>query len=234
MTRRRGEETVLFDEAAYVLARAVGSWAGLPPADEATTRRLARDCVAMVDGFATPGPRHLRARRARAHQERRIARAVEEARARPSGASPATPFQAVVAHRDVDGTPLDAPTAAVELLSIVRPAVAVAWFAAFAAQATWGAGRGAAGPGDVRERLADESSNGTAWPSCRRCGASTPSCRSSAGSARTAWGPTASGCPTAPCCCSTCSVRTTTPASGRIATASYRSVSWARRPIVRG
>ncbi|MGA5193040.1 cytochrome P450 [Streptomyces exfoliatus] len=164
MARCRGRETVLFDEAAYVLARAVSAWAGLPPVDEATHRRLARDCVAMVDGFAGPGPRHLRARRARAYQERRLARVVEEARAHPAAPSPPTPFQAVVAHRDADGTLLDAPTAAVELLNIVRPTVAVAWFVTFAAQALHGAAKAAAEGGpDVVGRLADESSNGHAW-----------------------------------------------------------------------
>ncbi|MGW0122927.1 cytochrome P450, partial [Streptomyces sp. NPDC003327] len=78
--RLRGREVTLFDEAALVLGRAVAGWTGLPGLDAAGTERLARDCVAMVDGFATPGPRHLRARRARARQEDVLARVVAAAR----------------------------------------------------------------------------------------------------------------------------------------------------------
>lgn len=87
----RGQEIGLFDEVVYVLARAVGTWTGLPGADDATTRRLARDCVATVDGFAKLGPRRLRARRARARQEKLLWRGVEDARARAADTSPQTP-----------------------------------------------------------------------------------------------------------------------------------------------
>ncbi|MEV4946413.1 cytochrome P450 [Streptomyces sp. NPDC053755] len=128
-----GRHTVLFDEAALVLARAVCAWTGLPLTDE-QIRIMARDCVAMVDGFATPGPRHLRARRARARQEEVLADLVEETRAGATRA-PATPFDAIVRHHDADGTVLDPHTAAVELLNIVRPTVAIAWFVTFAAHA---------------------------------------------------------------------------------------------------
>ncbi|MER7521098.1 cytochrome P450 [Streptomyces sp. NPDC126499] len=142
--RLGGREVSLFDEGALVLARAVGGWAGLPGHDAASAERLARDCVAMVDGFATPGPRHLRARRARARQEALLRAAVVraretgswESRAREGAAAPPrTPFEAVVAHREADGSALDAATAAVELLNIVRPTIAITWFTTFAAHA---------------------------------------------------------------------------------------------------
>ena len=128
---------VLFDEVSVLLTRAVSDWAGvpLPEADEA---RTAKDLVAMVDGFATPGPRHFKARRARRRQEERLARLIEQERARTDGPTTEyerTPFQVVAAHRDADGTLLDPRTAAVEVLNILRPTVAISWFAAFAAHA---------------------------------------------------------------------------------------------------
>ncbi|MFE1381644.1 cytochrome P450 [Streptomyces sp. NPDC058740] len=155
--RLRGREVVLFDACALVLARAVRDWAGLPGYDDAGTERLARDCVAMVDGFATPGPRHLRARRARSRQEALLRRAVvaaREGRAEASG-PPRTPFEAVVAHRGPDGGLLDPATAAVELLNIVRPTIAITWFATFAAHAMRD---GAA----LRRRLAEDEPAGSA------------------------------------------------------------------------
>ncbi|MEV5975146.1 cytochrome P450 [Streptomyces sp. NPDC051921] len=133
---RHGERVVVFDEAADVLALAVCEWAGVPFAGP-EVERLAHDCTAMVDGFATPGPRHVRARHARARQEKSMAdliASLREAPRRPSGEG-ATALEAVARHRDVDGTLLDPHTAAVELLNIVRPTIAIAWFATFAAHA---------------------------------------------------------------------------------------------------
>lgn len=125
---------VLFDEVAGVLTRAVHAWAGVP-LPEAEADGAARDLVAMVDGFASAGPRHLRARRARRRQEKRLARLIEAERAGGDAGGGATPFRGVAHHRDADGTLLDPRTAAVEVLNILRPTVAVSWFAAFAAHA---------------------------------------------------------------------------------------------------
>ncbi|MFC6982561.1 cytochrome P450 [Streptomyces cirratus] len=133
----QGREVVLFDEVAAVLAGAVCDWVGLP-LSEGAARSVGEDCVAMVDGFATPGPRHWKARRARARQERALRRVVTELRTAapaPSGGRPRSVLTAVAWHRDADGRLLDPRTAAVELLNIIRPTVALSWFAVFAAHA---------------------------------------------------------------------------------------------------
>ncbi|WP_081240846.1 cytochrome P450 [Streptomyces viridosporus] len=130
---RRGS-VVLFDEASTVLTLGVHRWAGIP-LDDSDAGAVARDMIAMVDGFATAGPRHLRARRARARQEDRLARLVRDVRS-GEGAAPAdSMLDLVCRHRDADGEPLDEKTAAVELLNVVRPTAAVAWFVAFTAHA---------------------------------------------------------------------------------------------------
>jgi fatty-acid peroxygenase len=141
------ERLVLFDEMSEVLTRAVCSWAGIPDAIGRDSG-LAEDLVAMVDGFATPGPRHWRARRARARQERRLGQLITDCRTGAHGDVPEeSVLMSVASHRDEDGAPLDPRTGAVELLNVIRPTVAVAWFLTFAAHAThrWPA---------VRERLA--------------------------------------------------------------------------------
>jgi fatty-acid peroxygenase len=130
----RRPRIVLFDEAGKVLAGAVTRWAGIPVGDDEVPG-LARDLLAMVDGFATGGPRHFRARRARGRREARLAQLVRDVR---SGAAtvPAESAVAVVAgHRDADGEQLDPRVAAVELLNILRPTTAVAFFVAFSAHA---------------------------------------------------------------------------------------------------
>ncbi|MFJ7206144.1 cytochrome P450 [Streptomyces sp. NPDC098789] len=130
----RHEEIVLFDEAARVLARGVCDWAGLVLSEDAISE-LARDCTAMVDGFATPGPRHFRARRARRRQEDAMASLLAEVRAAPEPEANDSALEAVAWHRDANSEFLELHTAAVELLNIIRPTVAVAWFATFAAHA---------------------------------------------------------------------------------------------------
>ncbi|MDQ0913620.1 fatty-acid peroxygenase [Streptomyces canus] len=134
---------VLFDEASRILTRGICRWAGIPVDDP---DRLARDLVAMVDGFATAGPRHWRARRARARSEAWLGRLVEDVQKGTATAPAGSALDAVVRHRDADGRPLDPRTAAVELLNVIRPTVAVCWFVAYAGHALH---RGPA----VRERL---------------------------------------------------------------------------------
>ncbi len=132
--RWRGASPVsLFDESALVIARAVTRWAGIPVREDEVPA-LAADLVAMVDGFATPGPRHWRALAARRRRERWLARIIEGVR---DGDVPAPDTAAIttIARYREDGAPLEPRTAAVELINIIRPATAVAWFVAFAAHA---------------------------------------------------------------------------------------------------
>ncbi|MHC3458909.1 cytochrome P450 [Streptomyces flavovirens] len=142
------EEVVLFDEMSKVLTRAVCSWAGLP-GDIGRDDALADDLVAMVDGFATAGPRHWRARRARHRQEDRLGRLISTYRSPEAleGVPDGSVLTSVASHRDEDGALLHVRTAAVELLNVVRPTVAVSWFLTFGAHAMhrWPS---------VRERLA--------------------------------------------------------------------------------
>jgi fatty-acid peroxygenase len=138
----------LFEQSSRVLTRAVCQWAGVH-VDEADLDALAADLVSMVDGFATPGPRHWRARQARRRRERWLAAIVAQARAK--GDAPAgSALAAVAEHADAVGAPLDEHVAAVELLNVLRPTVAVCWFVTFAGHALhrWPEHRQRLGDGD--------------------------------------------------------------------------------------
>lgn len=130
----RQPRVVLFDEAGRVLARGVCRWAGVP-LEDVEAGPVARDLVAMVDGFAVLGPRHWRARAARRRREAWLARLVEGVRDGSVDVPAGSAVAVVASHRDVDGEVLDPRTAAVELLNILRPTTAVCWFVAFAAHA---------------------------------------------------------------------------------------------------
>jgi fatty-acid peroxygenase len=121
---RGGPPVSLFDETAKVIARAATRWVGVPVAEEEVPA-LAADLVALVDGFATVGPRHWRALAARRRRERWLAAMIEGDTPRPAG----TAFAALA------GAGLPPRTAAVELLNIIRPTTAVTWFLSFTAHA---------------------------------------------------------------------------------------------------
>lgn len=117
-----------------VLAAAACDWAGAPlhgqELDAATD-----ELSAMIDGTGALGPRHWRARRLRARHERRIRRLVDRARDDTVAAPAGTPLHAVVTHRDLDGRLLDRGVAALELINLIRPTVAIGRFVVFAALA---------------------------------------------------------------------------------------------------
>ncbi|RBY85113.1 cytochrome P450 [Blastococcus sp. TF02A-26] len=129
-----GREIVLFDEAARVLAGSVTRWAGVPVTDDEVPA-LATDLTAMVDGFATGGPRHWRARRARGRRERWLAGLVDDVRAGRRTVPTGSVVDVVVHHRDADGELLSPQTCAVELLNVIRPTTAIAWFVAYSGHA---------------------------------------------------------------------------------------------------
>ncbi|MBL1110618.1 cytochrome P450 [Streptomyces sp. 5-8] len=144
------DQVVLFEEASLLLTRAICDWSGIPLADGAA-EETARDLVAMVDGFASAGPRQVRARRARTRQEARIAGLVVAIRSGTQSAPDGSVLKTVADHRGADGRLLDPHTAAVEVLNVIRPTVAVAWFLTFAAHALhrWPEHRKQLADGDV-------------------------------------------------------------------------------------
>lgn len=98
--------------------------------------RTAQDLVAMVDGFATAGPRHWQARHARRRQEQRLAELIEETRRfELRSDAKRTALHVVAERRDADGESLSPRTAAVELLNIIRPTIAITRYVTFGAHA---------------------------------------------------------------------------------------------------
>ena len=130
----RRPRIVLFEESANVIAGAVTRWAGVPLTDDEVSS-LARDLQSLVDGFATGGPRHFRARRARKRREAWLGALVEEVRSGRATVPAGSAVYVVARHVDADGERLDPRVAAVELLNIIRPTTAISWFVAFAAHA---------------------------------------------------------------------------------------------------
>lgn len=143
--RRR---VVLLAETQRLLCGAACEWAGVPM----SARELdafARDCVAMVDGFASLGPRWLSARAARVRSERVMRRTIRAVREGELYAELGSATQVFAERRQSSGERLPLEIAAVELLNVIRPITAIAWGVSFLALAL-------RGRPDLRERLATD------------------------------------------------------------------------------
>ncbi|MCM0678326.1 cytochrome P450 [Micromonospora phytophila] len=125
---------VLYDEVARMLTRAVCAWAGVPLAAAEVERRTA-DLHAMIEGPAAVGPRHWRGLLGRRRGERWIADLIDSERVGTLPAPPGSAFRVIAEHRDDRDRLLPRRIAAVELLNILRPTVAVDRFVVFAALA---------------------------------------------------------------------------------------------------
>lgn len=126
----RRSRVVLYDEARVLLTRAVCRWAGVPLPDSEVPRRT-RELSAQYDDAGSLPVRHLRSRRARRRSERWAAHLINVVRAGQHDADEDSPLRAIAMHRDVDGELLNTRIAAVELLNLLRPTVAVAVYIVF-------------------------------------------------------------------------------------------------------
>jgi fatty-acid peroxygenase len=124
----------LFTEAQEILCRTACAWAGVPLA-EGEVRQRARDFTAMVDAFGAIGPRHWRGRRARSRTEKWVMRLIKKVRRQQLVPQPGSPLAIVAWHQEPDGKLLDRHLAAVELINVLRPIVAISWYITFAALA---------------------------------------------------------------------------------------------------
>lgn len=124
----------LHDALRLVLCRAICAWAGLE-VDAPTARRLTDELAAMIDNAGRVGPANWNARRLRRRTERFARAAVEATRRGDRRPPPDSALHAIATHRDPEGALLPPEVAAVELINVLRPTVAVARFLIFGALA---------------------------------------------------------------------------------------------------
>lgn len=128
------DEVLLFDEVQALLCRAVCGWAGLPLGEQSAHKRT-QEFAAMLDGAGAIGPRMMRGLLLRIRCERWARRVIERIRDGSREVPPERAAYAVAWRRDLDGSLLDPDVAAVELINVLRPTVAIAYFVTFAAMA---------------------------------------------------------------------------------------------------
>ncbi|UMG93663.1 hypothetical protein [Nocardioides sp. TF02-7] len=118
--------TPVFDELVEVYGGAVLSWAGIR-LDDVEAARVSHRLAEIVDGFGFAGVAYARGWRSRLVANRWARRLVREVREGSSIVQRDRPLGMIAARADLDDR-----TAAVELLNVLRPTVAVAWPATLA------------------------------------------------------------------------------------------------------
>ncbi|EMI22499.1 fatty acid beta-hydroxylating cytochrome P450 [Rhodopirellula maiorica SM1] len=110
-----------------VLGRAVCSWAAIP-VDNENADRLSSDLAQIVDGCGGIGPRYIKSRWARKRANRRAEHWIRQVRRGEYSPDESSALTVIASHRGCNGER----HAAVELLNVLRPTVAIARWVMFA------------------------------------------------------------------------------------------------------
>lgn len=128
------DQVVLFDEAKQVLCRVACKWAGVP-LKESEVQKRADDFYTMVDAFGALGPRHWEGRVARNRTEAWVKGIIQDIRKGIIDVHQHPAIHTIAYYQDVKGNMLDSRMAAIELINVVRPIVAIANYITFSALA---------------------------------------------------------------------------------------------------
>lgn len=127
------ERILLYDALQPVLTRAVCAWAAVPLVPREISRRT-KQLTALFDA-AGRFPGHFKSRLDRTRAEDWAAGLIANVRLGAILPPAQTALREIALHRDLDGQLLSAHTAAVELLNVLRPTVAVSVYIVFCAHA---------------------------------------------------------------------------------------------------
>ncbi|WP_346930586.1 cytochrome P450 [Clostridium sp.] len=130
------DEVVLFEEAKEILCRVACQWAGVPLL-ESDVKERADDFSAMIDAFGAVGPRHWKGRIARNNAEEWIVGIIKDVRSYKLKVEEGSALCAMTFHKDLHGKELSDEMAAIELINVLRPIVAISTFITFTALALY-------------------------------------------------------------------------------------------------
>ncbi|MGN1401613.1 MAG: cytochrome P450 [Bacillus sp. (in: firmicutes)] len=127
------DKVTLMDASEDLLCQIACEWAGVPLQEE-DVRRRAKEFAAMVDAFGAVGPRHWEGRKARKSSEQWIQKVIELIRSGNLRVQEDSAAYLMAWHKE-NGKLLDTRMAAIELINVLRPIVAVARFITYGALA---------------------------------------------------------------------------------------------------
>ena len=131
----QGRTVVLHREVRIILTAAACEWAVGLPLQEAEVEARAAEFGLMVDQAGSFGPANWWAQLRRRRTERWAGKVISRIRSGAAGVPSGAPAAVIAGHREANGELLPEDVAAVELLNVIRPVVAVDRFIAFAGTA---------------------------------------------------------------------------------------------------
>ena len=131
---RSPERMVLDDELLTVLTRVALRWIGVDPRTVDVDTQ-SRSLAGMIENAAAVGPANWLARARRRRTEGWAGQLVADVRSGAVKVDEDSPLAQMARHRDADGSLMDEETAAVEVINVLRPTVAVGRFIVWAALA---------------------------------------------------------------------------------------------------
>jgi len=126
------EEVNLFAETKKIMCKIACNWAAVPLQEKEVAQR-ANDLWALIDAFGAVGPRHWQGRMARKRCDTWTGNLVNDVRSGKLHVKKETPLYEIAWHRDTNGELLDQKIAAVEVINIIRPIVAISLYVLFGA-----------------------------------------------------------------------------------------------------
>lgn len=127
-------EIVLYEEAQELLFRAACKWAGVP-VEEGEVAKKTRATILMIESPLSIGIQYVRGKQARKEMEKWIEDLIVKVRNQELEPLKGSALDIFSRHRNLEGSLLDEKTAAVEVLNIIRPIVAIAIYISFTAAA---------------------------------------------------------------------------------------------------
>ncbi|NBJ70377.1 MULTISPECIES: cytochrome P450 [Clostridia] len=124
------DKVIFYEETKEILCRTACEWAGVP-VQESEMKSLTSNLGAMIESAGTVGPNHWLGRNARNNVERWAQGLIVKVRQGTLNPSENTALHQFSWHRELNGEFLDTEIAAVEVINILRPVVAIAIYINF-------------------------------------------------------------------------------------------------------
>lgn len=128
------EEIELYEETLEIMCRTACEWAGVP-VEENEIKKLADDLRAMFESATAVGPSHWAGRHGRNRVEKWVGELIDQVRDGKLSPEEGTALHTFSWHRDLEGNLLESKIAAVEVINILRPIVAISVYINFSALA---------------------------------------------------------------------------------------------------
>lgn len=128
------EQIELYKEAKKILTKAICRWTGVPT-DGVDLDKLSEQLGDMYEAAEKIGIKHFKGEASRKKAENWLVDLIGKIREGDSITNETTPFYKIATHRDLDGKLLDEKVAAVEVLNLLRPTVAISVYVVLSALA---------------------------------------------------------------------------------------------------